>query len=130
GILRKERCCGDSPRRLGNDYLFSQMAEPNIEHIKESKVGKMLSICPHCVRTIGEDWMEFGASFPIEHHSELLARLQSRLPYGEKTEKVVFHDPCYLGRYRDIYDEPREVIGRSADVFDPPRARGRSRCCG
>jgi Fe-S oxidoreductase len=130
GVLRKERCNGDPARRLGNDLLFSQLAEPNIEHIRQSNVKKMLSICPHCVRTISEDWREFGATFEIEHHSEFLARLQSKLPANGAAEKVVFHDPCYLGRYRSIYDEPRAVAAMAGEVIDPPRARNRSRCCG
>src|ERR1022692_2213222 len=131
GVLRKEKCTGDPARRLGNDLAVSQVAESNIEMLRTAKVGKMVSICPHCVRTIGTDWREAGATFPIEHHSELLARLQSRLPSPAGTrEKVVFHDPCYLGRYRNIYEEPREVIARSAEVVDPERARERSFCCG
>jgi Fe-S oxidoreductase len=131
GVLRKEKCTGDPARRLGNDLAVSQVAEANIETLRAAKVGKMVSICPHCVRTIGADWREFGATFDIEHHSELLARLQSRLPApAAPREKVVFHDPCYLGRYRNIYDAPREVIARSADVVEPRRARERSFCCG
>jgi Fe-S oxidoreductase len=131
GVLRKEKCNGDPIRRLGNDYLFSQLAEPNIAHLNETGVKKMVSICPHCVRTIGEDWKEFGASFQIEHHSELLARNRERLPAPDgPRESVVYHDPCYLGRYRNIYDEPRSVIERFADQSDPPRARERSFCCG
>lgn len=130
GVLRKERCNGDPARRLGNDLLFSQLAEPNIEHIRQSNVKKMLSICPHCVRTISEDWRDFGATFQIEHHSEFLARAQSRLPAIGAKEKVVFHDPCYLGRYRGVYDEPRAVAAMAGEVIDPPRARSRSRCCG
>jgi Fe-S oxidoreductase len=130
GVLRKERCNGDPARRLGNDLLFSQLAEPNIEHIRQSNVKKMLSICPHCVRTIGEDWQEFGARFEIEHHSVFLARMQAKLPKTSSGEKVAFHDPCYLGRYQGIYDEPRVVAGLAGEVIDPPRARNRSRCCG
>ena len=135
GVLRKEKCTGDPVRRLGNDLLFQQMAEANIEQLKSAnssaKVTKLLSICPHCVRTIGEDWKEFGAEFRIEHHSELLARMQGKLPRrGDGREKVVFHDPCYLGRYRGIYEEPREVIARWGEVADPGRARERSFCCG
>jgi Fe-S oxidoreductase len=130
GVLRKERCNGDPARRLGNDLLFSQLAEPNIEHIRQSNVKKMLSICPHCVRTISEDWREFGATFEIEHHSEFLARVQDRLPANGAREKVVFHDPCYLGRYKGIYEEPRAVASMAGAVIDPPRARNRSRCCG
>lgn len=131
GVLRKERCTGDPARRLGNDLAFTQVAEQNIETLQAAKVGKMVSICPHCVRTIGTDWREVGATFQIEHHSELLARIQGRLPQANGTrESVVFHDPCYLGRYRDVYDEPRAVAGRYGEVVDPRRARERSFCCG
>jgi Fe-S oxidoreductase len=131
GVLRKEKCTGDPARRLGNDLAFTQVAEANIEALRAAKVGKMVSICPHCVRTIGTDWREASATFEIEHHSELLARLGAGA--GAATaegERVVFHDPCYLGRYRNIYEEPRSVIARSGTVVDPPRARERSFCCG
>jgi len=91
----------------------------------------MVSICPHCVRTIGTDWQEAGATFPIEHHSELLARLQSKFPAPDSAkEKVVFHDPCYLGRYRNVYDEPRAVVSHSAELVEAGRSRERSFCCG
>lgn len=130
GVLRREKCTGDPARRLGNDLLFQQMAESNIEQFRAENVRKLVSICPHCVRTIGTDWREFGASFEIEHHSELLARHAARLPANPSGGKVVYHDPCYLGRYRGVYDAPREVIARSAAVVDPPRARERGFCCG
>jgi Fe-S oxidoreductase len=131
GVLRKEKCTGDPARRLGNDLAFSQVAEQNIETLRAAKVGKMVSICPHCVRTIGNDWKEAGQTFEIEHHSELLARIHDRLPVPDgPRERVVFHDPCYLGRYRDIYEEPRAVAGRYGEVEDPRRARERSFCCG
>jgi len=131
GVLRKEKCTGDPARRLGNDLAVSQVAESNIEMLRSAKVGKMVSICPHCVRTIGTDWQEFGGTFQIEHHSRLLARLDGRLPAAQGTrEKVVFHDPCYLGRYQNVYEEPRAVIARTADVTDPGRSRERSFCCG
>jgi Fe-S oxidoreductase len=131
GVLKKERCTGDPVRRLGNDYLFTELAEKNIEQIRASGVTKMISICPHCVRTIGDDWNEVGANVQIEHHSEFLARNVHRLPQGtvDRT-KVVFHDPCYLGRYRNIYDEPRDVIDRAASVTEPERTKERSFCCG
>jgi Fe-S oxidoreductase len=130
GVLKKERCTGDPVRRLGNDLVFGQLAEANLEVLRQSGVKKLVSICPHCVRTIGEDWRQFGADIQIEHHSEFMARQKGRLPSAQSGNRVVFHDPCYLGRYRNIYDEPREVISRSAAVIDPPRARERSFCCG
>ncbi len=130
GVLKRERCTGDPARRLGNDLVFGQLAETNLGSLRETRVKKIVSICPHCVRTIGEDWREFGADIPIEHHSEFMARHAERLPANSSGQRVVFHDPCYLGRYRGIYDEPRAVIARSATVIDPPRARERSFCCG
>jgi len=131
GVLRKERCTGDPARRLGNDLAFTQVAEQNIEALRTAKVGKMVSICPHCVRTIGTDWREAGATFEIEHHSELLARIQGRLPEPRGAgERVAYHDPCYLGRYRDVYEAPREVAGRYGEVVEARRARQRSFCCG
>ena len=131
GVLRKEKCTGDPARRLGNDLAVSQVAEANIETLRSAKVGKMVSICPHCVRTIGTDWREFGAMFQIEHHSELLARIQAKLPApANGAGTVVFHDPCYLGRYRDVYEEPRAVAGKYAEVAEANRSRERSFCCG
>lgn len=131
GVLRREKCTGDPARRLGNDLLFSQLAEGGIEYLEEAKRPKLLSICPHCVRTIGTDWKEAGQIFEIEHHTELLARHLSRLPSGDGIrEKVVYHDPCYLGRYRGVYDQPRELVGRTANVVEAPRNRERSFCCG
>jgi Fe-S oxidoreductase len=131
GVLRKERCSGDPVRRLGNDYLFTELAQANLEAMKAAGAVKLLSICPHCVRTIGDDWREAGAEIQVEHHSEFLARNIGRLP-GDQAERarVAFHDPCYLGRYRGVYDEPREVVACAAGVEEPFRTRERSFCCG
>ncbi|MGH9594125.1 MAG: (Fe-S)-binding protein, partial [Bryobacteraceae bacterium] len=129
GVLRKEKCTGDPARRLGNDLAFQQLAEANLEALAQSKATKIVSICQHCVRTISTDWQEYGQAPPIEHHSEFMARFQDRLPQSHG-DTIVYHDPCYLGRYRDVYDEPRAVLARSGNVIDPPRARERSFCCG
>jgi Fe-S oxidoreductase len=131
GVLRKEKCTGDPVRRLGNDLVFQQLAEANLEILSQSKVKKIVTICPHCVRTIQEDWKAFGTPPPIEHHSEFLARYVDLLPKPvQDKENIVFHDPCYLGRYRNVYDEPRAVAATAGKVIDPPRARERSFCCG
>jgi Fe-S oxidoreductase len=135
GVLRKERCTGDPARRLGNDLLFGQLAEANLDVMRQSGVGKIVSICPHCVRTIAQDWREFGEPPEIEHHSEFISRRLDKLrvdkpPVGTVREKVAYHDPCYLGRYRNVYDEPRAVVARFADPVEPVRARERSFCCG
>ncbi|MBL8220856.1 MAG: (Fe-S)-binding protein [Bryobacterales bacterium] len=130
GVLKKERCTGDSARRLGNDLVFSQLAEQNLENLKSQKATKVLSICPHCVRTMSEDYKEFGASVQIEHHSEFLARHADELPKYAQDRRIAFHDPCYLGRYRGVYEEPRDVAALGGLVLDPPRNRERSFCCG
>ncbi len=80
GVLKKEKCNGDPARRLGNDLLFTTLAEENIETIAAEQGLKLLSICPHCVRTMSTDWREAGATVQIEHHSELLDRHKERLP--------------------------------------------------
>jgi len=130
GVLRRERCSGDSARRLGNDLLFQQLAEDNLEMLAQAGARKLLSICPHCVRTIQEDWKEFGNPPAIEHHTEFLARHADRLPRQQSEEKIVYHDPCYLGRYRDVYDEPRELVSLAGELTEAPRSRERSFCCG
>jgi Fe-S oxidoreductase len=131
GVLKKERCTGDPARRLGNDLAFGELAQKNLEMMAQSKVKKLISICPHCVRTISTDWKEYGEAPPIEHHSEFLARHLPGLPRnGTDGAQIVYHDPCYLGRYRNVYDEPRAVIAAFGKVVNPERARERSFCCG
>jgi len=130
GVLRKEKCTGDPARRLGNDLVFQQLAEGNLEALVQNKVKKIVSICPHCVRTIQEDWKEYGTPPEIEHHSEFLARFADKLPQQAKDEKIVFHDPCYLGRYRNVYEEPRAVVGLAGMLVEAPRNHERSFCCG
>lgn len=129
GVPRREKCTGDAARRLGNDLAFEELATYNLEQFSKSNVARLLSICPHCVRTISVDWRDFGQAPPIEHHTEFLARNAARLP-SDVSRNVVYHDPCYLGRYRGTYVEPREVLARHARVAEAPRHHDRSFCCG
>ena len=130
GILKKEKCTGDPARRLGNDLVFEQLATQNLEALAQAKVAKIVSICPHCVRTISTDWKEFGAAPEIEHHSEFIARHIDRLPPASSAGTIVYHDPCYLSRYRGTIDEPRAVLARSGELVEAERSRERSFCCG
>jgi Fe-S oxidoreductase len=129
GVLRKERCTGDPARRLGNDLVFGSLAEQGLKSFAQAKVQKIVAICPHCVRTIATDWREYGIAPEIEHHSEFMARHAHLLPQ-QNGERIVYHDPCYLGRYRDVYDEPRAVVKKSGELVEAARHRERSFCCG
>jgi len=130
GVLRKEKCTGDPVRRLGNDLLFQQLAEAGLEALAQNRVKTIISICPHCVRTIQEDWKAYGTPPQVEHHSEFLARFVNQLPPAQDHDKIVFHDPCYLGRYRGVYDEPRSVAALAGELVEAPRSHERSFCCG
>ena len=135
GVLKKEKCTGDPARRLGNDLVFQNLAEFGLKALATAKVQKIVAICPHCVRTISNDWREYGVAPEIEHHSEFMARHKDRLPkqgaaIGEAGETIVYHDPCYLGRYRDVYEEPREIVAMAGTLVEAPRSHERSFCCG
>lgn len=138
GVLKKESCTGDPARRLGNDLLFGELAEQGLKNFAGAGVKKIVSICPHCVRTIAVDWREYGVAPEIEHHSEFMARhadllrgltaMQDRA--SEPSESIVYHDPCYLGRYREVYDQPRAVVATAGKLVEAERHRERSFCCG
>jgi Fe-S oxidoreductase len=130
GVLKKEKCTGDPVRRLGNDLVFQRLAEANLEALAQNNVKKIVAICPHCVRTIQEDWKAYGTPPEIEHHSEFMARFAHLLPQKSSEEKIVYHDPCYLGRYRNVYDEPRHLVQIAGTLVEAPRHKERSFCCG
>jgi len=136
GILgAEESCCGEPARRLGNEYLFQIQAEKNIEILKGYNVKRIVTACPHCFNTIKNEYPQFGGEFEVIHHTELIARLlkQGRLRIIKGIGEVVtYHDPCYLGRYNDIYQPPRQIIRSIPDVtmVEMERNRERSFCCG
>ncbi|MBB5056569.1 Fe-S oxidoreductase [Granulicella aggregans] len=130
GVLKKEKCTGDPARRLGNDLVFQTLAEHGLKALETAKVQKIVAICPHCVRTISNDWREYGIAPEIEHHSEFMARHKDRLPKQFEGGEIVYHDPCYLGRYRDVYEQPREIVALAGELVEAPRNHERSFCCG
>jgi Fe-S oxidoreductase len=129
GVLKKEKCTGDPARRLGNDLLFGDLAEQGLKAFATANVKKIVTICPHCVRTMATDWREYGVAPEIEHHSEFMARHAHLLP-KQQGESIVYHDPCYLGRYRDVYEEPRTVVAAAGELVEAERNHERSFCCG
>lgn len=130
GVLAKERCTGDIAKRSGNEYMFQELATQNIEEFTTHGVTKIVTSCPHCLKTIGHDYREFGYEAEVVHSSVLVADLMHGVRF-DKTETVTFHDPCYLGRYAHTHEEPRELLDRvGATVVEPPRNRENPFCCG
>lgn len=138
GILGKdEKCCGDSVRRLGNEYVYDRMAKENVAVFTERGVKKIVTQCPHCFSTLKNDYRQYGLELEVVHHSELLRDLvkEGRIKPPRLTAeygKTVFHDSCYLGRHNDVYEAPREVI--SMATGNKPHEMGRHHenafCCG
>ena len=131
GVLAKERCTGDIAKRSGNEYMFQELATQNIEEFKNAKASKIITSCPHCLKTIGLDYQAFGFHADVVHSSVLVARLLADTPAQSAGETVTFHDPCYLGRYATHDEEPRALLARvGATVIEPVRNRQNPFCCG
>ena len=138
GILGKEElCCGDSLRRLGNEFVFDRMAKQNVELFKGKGITKVITQCPHCFTTLKNDYRQYGLELEVVHHSELIDSLlkSGRLKLDRQVNDlgtVAFHDSCYLGRHNEVYEPPRRVIAAatgSAPV-ELERTRENSFCCG
>ncbi len=129
-----EMCTGDPARRAGNEYVFQQLALQNIETLNDLGVTKVITQCPHCFNTLGNEYPQLGGEYEVVHHSQLLMDLlaQGRLePKNRTGERITYHDPCYLGRHNDVFVAPRDVLRRvSSDVVDMPRCGTDSFCCG
>jgi Fe-S oxidoreductase len=136
GVLgAKERCCGESVRKSGNESIFQSLAEGNIQTFGESGVKKVVVNSPHCYHTFKNEYPELGAEIEVVHLAQLLAQLidDGKLKLtGEVKKKVIYHDPCYLGRHNEIYEEPRRVLQAipGVDLLEFPDSRQFSVCCG
>ncbi|WP_129126746.1 heterodisulfide reductase-related iron-sulfur binding cluster [Geomonas oryzae] len=135
GILGKEeKCCGEPPRKLGNEYLYQTMARENIERIKGYGVKRIVTTCPHCFNTLARDYRELDFDLPVQHYTVFLAELieqgRLKLAKGESFD-CTYHDSCYIGRYADIFEPPREIVERlGGNITEMDRSRMESFCCG
>ncbi len=131
----EEACNGDVARRAGNEYLANMLITMNMETLTRYDVKKIVTTCPHCFNTFKNEYTDFGANFEVVHHTEFLNQLIKDGKLSLKADSkmdVAYHDSCYLGRYNDIYDEPRNVITSvpGLNILEPERSHDRGLCCG
>lgn len=135
GIIgTEESCCGESVRKIGDEEGFNKLANSNIALFKGKGVKKIIVTSPHCYYTFTKEYPELGGEFEVIHTSKLFNELvkEGKLsPKGDYGKKVAYHDPCYLGRHSEIYDDPREVLkSAGADMVEMDREKRFSLCCG
>ena len=131
----EEKCSGEPARRLGNEYLYQTLAQANVETLKRYQFQTIVTACPHCFNTIRNEYPDFDGRFKVIHHSQLLDELvaSGRLKTAKKRdERITYHDACNLGRYNDVYEEPRRVLASTAraDLVEMSLNRKKGFCCG
>ena len=135
---QEEHCHGDPARRMGNEYLYQMLAKDTIETLNRYDVLTVVTSCPHCFHQLGNEFPQLGGNYEVIHHSTYIERLlqENRVPLQTEEGQrltVAYHDSCYLGRYNDIYDAPRETLRRALPVVnlvEPKRTKDRGLCCG
>jgi len=131
-----EMCTGDPARRSGNEYIYQMLAMQNIETLNTMGVKKIVTQCPHCFNTLGNEYPQLDGHYEVIHHTQLLENLVAEgkldLSRARLDERIVYHDSCYLGRHNDIYLSPRKVIGSLAgvEIVEAPRNGTKGMCCG
>ena len=128
----REACTGDPARRMGNEYVFQAFAEQNVETLNEAGARKIVTSCPHCFNTLANEYPDFGGSYEVVHHSELLAELvrEGRISPNTGDRRITYHDSCYLARHNDVLAEPRELVAAVGQPVEMERNGRRTFCCG
>jgi Fe-S oxidoreductase len=128
----REACTGDPARRMGNEYLFQAFAEQNVATLNEAGVTKVVASCPHCFNTLANEYPDFGGSYEVVHHSELLVRLVSEGRLAARADRgpITYHDSCYLARHNDVRAAPRELVAAVGHPVEMRRSGKKTFCCG
>lgn len=134
-IGKKEKCSGDPARRMGHEYLFQEQAGANIETMNEHGIKKVITTCPHCFNTIKNEYPQLGGNFEVIHHSQLIWHLVSegRLDFRAAARlRLTYHDSCYMGRYNDVYEDPRLALQSvpGVELHEMESSRKTGMCCG
>jgi Fe-S oxidoreductase/nitrate reductase gamma subunit len=132
GILEEARCTGDPAKQMGDDYLFSQLANTTIALFNAHQVKKLITLCPHCYNSFTNYYPPLGGHYEVISHIALIADLirSGKLKLTGGDRKIAYHDPCYLGRHNRIFESPRDIIGSIGSIVELPRSRNNSFCCG
>ncbi|MBV9798428.1 MAG: (Fe-S)-binding protein [Solirubrobacterales bacterium] len=129
----RESCTGDPARRIGNEYVFQAFAEQNVQTLNDAGVRKIVANCPHCFNTLANEYPDFGGSYEVIHHSELLASLvaEGRLrPQRSEGLSITYHDSCYLARHNDVLAPPRDLVAAVGAPVEMKRSGKETFCCG
>lgn len=132
----EEKCNGDTARRLGNEYLAQQLIQENVETLNNYGVKKIVTACPHCYNSLKHEFKQFGGNYEVYHHSEFISNLinENKLKFKDESlnSKVTYHDSCYLGRYNNIYEQPRNTISsvKGIELIEMNRNKSKGFCCG
>ena len=132
---KEEKCTGDFARRTGNEMMYQMMAQENIETLNNYKVKKIIAACPHCFNTLKHEYPQMGGNYEVIHHTDFIDQLikSGKITLNKSLEgSLTYHDPCFLGRYNSIYDQPRSILqGLSKDGLKELDRHGKeSFCCG
>jgi Fe-S oxidoreductase len=128
----RESCTGDPARRMGDEYTFQRLAGDNVATLNDAGVKKIITTCPHCFNTLGNEYADFGGRYEVVHHTEFLAQLvrEGKLSPAPSDRTITYHDSCYLARHNDVRTQPRELVEAVGKPLEMPRHGERTFCCG